>query len=140
MPSGIRAIKAGALDFLIHPVEPQELCCGVEEAFRRHRISRQRQGEFAAPKARYGSLTRREREVFALIYYHFKNKSSLFDGVFERRARPLVAARRDSLTAYMGHGGPVTVEVAVAAFINPMIDLSLHGAPRQPKEGALLGL
>ena len=63
----------------------------------------------------------------ALIYYHFKNKSSLFDGVFERRARPLVSARRDSLHAYVAKGGAVTVEGAVAAFINPMIDLSLHG-------------
>jgi AcrR family transcriptional regulator len=63
----------------------------------------------------------------ALIYYHFKNKSSLFDGVFERRARPLVLARRDSLRAYVDNCGAVTVEGAVAAFINPMIDLSLHG-------------
>src|SRR6202044_3683145 len=63
----------------------------------------------------------------ALIYYHFKSKSSLFDGVFERRARPLVAARRDSLRAYVVNGGAVTVAGAVAAFINPMIDLSLYG-------------
>lgn len=63
----------------------------------------------------------------ALIYYHFKNKSSLFDGVIERRARPLVLARRDSLHAYVAGARPITVEGAVAAFINPMIDLSLLG-------------
>ena len=84
-----------------------------------------------AERGFYGVTTRQVADAagvdVALIYYHFKNKSSLFDGVFERRARPLVTARRDSLRAYVAHGAAVTVEGAVAAFINPMIDLSLHG-------------
>lgn len=83
-----------------------------------------------AERGFYGVTTRQVADAanvdVALIYYHFKNKSSLFDGVFERRARPLVLARRDSLHAYVAKGGTVTVEGAVAAFINPMIDLSLH--------------
>jgi FixJ family two-component response regulator len=74
MPSGIRAIKAGAFDFLIHPVGPEELYSAVEEAFRRHRVLRQRQGEMAALKACYLNLTRREREVFALVVQGFLNK------------------------------------------------------------------
>jgi FixJ family two-component response regulator len=74
MSSGIRAIKAGALDFLVHPVGPEELCSAVEQAFRCHRISRQRQGELAALKTRHLSLTRREREVFALVVRGFLNK------------------------------------------------------------------
>ena len=41
--------------------------------------------------------------------------------------RVLVSARRDSLSAYVAGCSQVTVEGAVAAFINPMIDLSLHG-------------
>jgi len=81
----------------------------------------------------YGVTTRQVADAasvdVALIYYHFKNKSSLFDGVFERRARPLVSARRDSLPPNVASGGAVTVEGAIAAFINPMIDLSLHGDP-----------
>ncbi|HEX3915070.1 MAG TPA: TetR/AcrR family transcriptional regulator [Steroidobacteraceae bacterium] len=83
-----------------------------------------------AERGFYGVTTRQVADAaavdVALIYYHFKSKSSLFDGVFERRARPLVAARRDSLRTYVDRGA-VTVEGAVAAFINPMIDLSLHG-------------
>jgi FixJ family two-component response regulator len=74
MSSGIQAIKAGALDFLIYPVAPAELYCAVEEAFKCHRISRQRQGEKAALNACYISLTRREREVFALVVQGFLNK------------------------------------------------------------------
>lgn len=84
-----------------------------------------------AERGFYGVTTRQVADVagvdVALIYYHFKNKSSLFDGVLERRARPLVSARRDSLRAYLASCRAVTVEGAVAAFINPMIDLSLHG-------------
>jgi AcrR family transcriptional regulator len=84
-----------------------------------------------AERGFYGVTTRQVADAagvdVALIYYHFKNKSSLFDGVFERRARPLVLARRDSLRAYVNNGAAVTVQGAVAAFINPMIDLSLHG-------------
>jgi AcrR family transcriptional regulator len=84
-----------------------------------------------AERGFYGVTTRQVADAasvdVALIYYHFKNKSSLFNGVLERRARPLVSARRDSLCAYVANSGAVTVEGAVAAFINPMIDLSLHG-------------
>src|ERR1700722_1598595 len=58
-----------------------------------------------AERGFYGVTTRQVADAagvdVALIYYHFKNKSSLFDGVFERRARPLVLARRDSLRAYV---------------------------------------
>jgi AcrR family transcriptional regulator len=84
-----------------------------------------------AERGFYGVTTRQVAEAasvdVALIYYHFKNKSSLFDGVFERRARILVSARSESLRAYVLDNGAVTVQGAVAAFINPMIDFSLHG-------------
>src|SRR6202046_1337604 len=75
-----------------------------------------------AERGFYGVTTRQVADPasvdVALIYYHFKSKSSLFDGVFERRARPLVAARRDSLQAYMARGGPVTVGGARVAQID----------------------
>jgi AcrR family transcriptional regulator len=84
-----------------------------------------------AERGFYGVTTRQVANAagvdVALIYYHFKNKSSLFDGVIERRAGPLVAAREESLRAYVAASHTVTVEGAVAAFINPIIDLSLHG-------------
>lgn len=84
-----------------------------------------------AERGLFGVTTRQVADAahvdVALIYYHFKNKSSLFDAVIERRARPLVAARRDSLQAYVAANRVITVEGAVAAFINPMIDLWLRG-------------
>jgi len=84
-----------------------------------------------AERGLFGVTTRQVADAagvdVALIYYHFKNKLSLFDAVIERRARPLVVARRDSLHAYVAANRVITVEGAVAAFINPMIDLWLNG-------------
>lgn len=86
-----------------------------------------------AERGFYGVTTRQVAMAagvdVALIYYHFKNKSGLFDAVFERRARVLIAARHDSLRSYVDGAHPVTVDGAVAAFINPMIDLSQRGDP-----------
>ena len=47
---GVRAIKAGAIDFLIHPVRSDALLCSVNEALSRDRIARQR--PFADPVLR----------------------------------------------------------------------------------------
>jgi AcrR family transcriptional regulator len=86
-----------------------------------------------AERGFYGVTTRQVASTAgvddALIYYHFKNKSGLFDAVFERRARVLITARHDSLRAYVANRPHVTVEGAIAAFINPMIDLSQKGDP-----------
>jgi AcrR family transcriptional regulator len=87
-----------------------------------------------AERGFYGVTTRQVATVAgvddALIYYHFKNKEGLFNAVFERRARVLSAARHDSLVGYVQSRPPkITVEGAIAAFINPMIDLSQRGDP-----------
>ena len=86
-----------------------------------------------AERGFYGVTTRQVAATAAvdnaLIYYHFTNKSGLFDAVFERRARVLITARHDSLRAYVARGPTLTVEGAVAAFIHPMIDLSQKGDP-----------
>ncbi len=66
----------------------------------------------------------------ALIYYHFESKWGLFNAVFERRARVLFTVRHESLQAYVRQQGKrVTIEGALAAFVNPLIDLSQSGDP-----------
>jgi AcrR family transcriptional regulator len=86
-----------------------------------------------ADRGFFGITTRQVADAasvdVALIYYHFKHKSGLFDAVLERRAKPLAQSRRESLRAYEAGVRNVTVEGAVGAFINPMIDLWLHGDP-----------
>src|ERR1700749_2838715 len=67
-----------------------------------------------AERGFYGVTTRQVADGagvdVALIYYHFKNKSGLFDAVFARRAGPLAVARRDSLRAFAGSADKVSVE------------------------------
>jgi AcrR family transcriptional regulator len=87
-----------------------------------------------AERGFYGVTTRQVASMAdaddALIYYHFKNKWGLFNAVFERRARVLITARHDSLHAYVSTGGlKLTAHGAIAAFINPMIELSQNGDP-----------
>jgi len=82
-----------------------------------------------AERGFYGVTTREAAAAAAvddaLIYYHFKTKRGLFDAVLERRARVLHIARHASLVAYLDEvGDGITVHGAIAAFINPMIDLS----------------
>jgi AcrR family transcriptional regulator len=85
-----------------------------------------------AERGFYGVTTRQVASMAgaddALIYYHFKNKWGLFNAVFERRARVLITARHDSMLAYIATGGlKLTAHGAIAAFINPMIELSQNG-------------
>lgn len=64
----------------------------------------------------------------ALIHYYFGAKIGLFDAVFLRRAEILNKVRLDSLDAYeRAHGEALTVEGAIQAFINPLLDISLTG-------------
>jgi FixJ family two-component response regulator len=74
MRSGIRAIKAGAIDFLIYPMEPDALLRAVKDAFSRDRSVRVRRAEISGLNERYLRLTPREREVFALVVRGFLNK------------------------------------------------------------------
>lgn len=61
----------------------------------------------------------------ALIYYHFTNKRGLFEAVLARRAEVLNKIRLESLHNYRSVTSVITVRAAIAAFIFPMIDLSL---------------
>ena len=82
----------------------------------------------------YGVTTREVAGAAALddamIYYHFESKRGLFDAVLERRASVVHDARLQSLATYVTDvDGQVSVEGAVAAFINPLLDLSAAGDP-----------
>ena len=79
VPSTVRAMKGGAVDFLTKPVDEEALLASIERALRQHRMSRQKAEEHGRLVARYESLTLREREVFPLLARGFLNKQAAFE-------------------------------------------------------------
>jgi FixJ family two-component response regulator len=74
LPTGVRAMKAGAVDFLTKPVERDTLLSAVARALEvdaGRRVARRAAGEL---QRRYARLTKREREVFELIVAGKLNK------------------------------------------------------------------
>src|ERR1700759_1744674 len=76
IPSSVRAMKAGAIDFLTKPVDEEQLLQAINVAFIRDREWRHSRAELAKLKERYVSLTPREREVLPLVVSGLLNKQA----------------------------------------------------------------
>jgi FixJ family two-component response regulator len=74
VPMSVRAMKAGALDFLIKPFRDQDMLDAVSNALALDRERRAAEGTVSAWKARYETLTAREREVIAMVTSGLMNK------------------------------------------------------------------
>jgi FixJ family two-component response regulator len=74
LATGIRAMKAGAVDFLTKPVERKPLLAAIENALRADAARRASRGADADLRARFAQLTAREREVFELVVAGQLNK------------------------------------------------------------------
>jgi FixJ family two-component response regulator len=74
VPTSVRAMKAGALEFLTKPFLDQDLLDAIAKAIERHRVARQRQAEMGELHGLYESLTRREREVMERVVSGLLNK------------------------------------------------------------------
>jgi FixJ family two-component response regulator len=70
----VRAIKAGAEDFLTKPVSSEELLGAVERALAHHQLARGQRVKLDAVRAHIATLTPREREVFELVIRGKTNK------------------------------------------------------------------
>jgi FixJ family two-component response regulator len=70
----VRAMKAGAVDFLIKPFRDQDLLDAVHAAIERDRTRRQQVIGVADLEERYRSLTERERDIMALVVVGRLNK------------------------------------------------------------------
>jgi len=74
VPSSVTAMKGGAIDFLLKPVDEHDLRDAIERAFKYHvAVERDRQ-ERAYLHSRYEKLTPREKEVFAAVAGGLLNK------------------------------------------------------------------
>jgi FixJ family two-component response regulator len=67
IPMSVRAMKAGAMDFMIKPFRDQDLLDAVQQALDRDRRRREEDKETAGLRERFASLTLREREVLAWV-------------------------------------------------------------------------
>jgi FixJ family two-component response regulator len=74
IPMTVRAMKAGAVEFLTKPFRDQELLDAVQQALERDRTARQRLAEVAPLQQRFETLTERERQVMRLVVAGRLNK------------------------------------------------------------------
>jgi FixJ family two-component response regulator len=74
IPMSVKAIKAGAIDFLTKPFRQQEMLDAVGTAIERDRKRRENEKMISKVRERFETLTPREREVMALVSAGFLNK------------------------------------------------------------------
>ena len=76
VPSSVRAMKAGAIEFLLKPFDNEELVRSIDAAIVQDREARAKQAEMTALRKRYALLTPREREVLPLVVAGLLNKQT----------------------------------------------------------------
>ena len=84
IPMTVRAMRAGAVEFFPKPFRDQDLLDAVQRALDRSRVLRQEQATMAGLKARFDSLSPRERQVMGRVVAGLLNKQIAYDlGVSE---------------------------------------------------------
>jgi FixJ family two-component response regulator len=76
IPSSVRAMKAGAVEFLLKPFDNQELLEAIDTAVAKDRETRVKRAEMSELRRRYALLTPRERQVLPFVVSGMLNKQT----------------------------------------------------------------
>jgi len=74
IPMSVKAMKAGAIDFLAKPYRHQDLLDAIAHAIERDRLARRQRSELLEVRSRHQTLTPREREVMSFLVKGLLNK------------------------------------------------------------------
>jgi FixJ family two-component response regulator len=120
VPSTVRAMKGGAVDFLTKPIDETVLLAAVDRALEKDRIARFQALEHADLLARYHSLTPREQEVLPLLASGLLNKQVAWDlGITEytvqiHRGNIMRKMKADSFATLVKMAGRLNLEQSTA--------------------------
>jgi FixJ family two-component response regulator len=117
IPSSVRAMRDGAVDFLVKPFSDQSLIAAIDAAVARDRRARQETAQLARLQHRYSSLSPRESEVLPLIISGLLNKQAAAElGISEvtlqiHRSRIMQKMEADSFADLVRMAGQLNIAV-----------------------------